>query len=215
MSAERLDILAIAAHPGDAEACCGGTLIRMASQGYRTGVLDLTVRDVHGAGVEAAAGGPLGLGWRDNQRMPAGRLDNTLPARMTLALRIRELRPRVVILPFGDEGDPDEVHGRALGVEACSLAGRADLEEYSAPHRPERILYASFFAAVAPAFVVDISGQFEARMAALRESTSAARFADPERVETLARYHGSRIGVRYGEPFVTREPLALGDIVGI
>jgi len=41
-----LDILAIAAHPDDVEQTCGGTLIKMAEKGYRTGVLDLTAGDM-------------------------------------------------------------------------------------------------------------------------------------------------------------------------
>src|ERR1700724_2438040 len=41
-----LDILAIAAHPDDVEQTCGGTLLRMAEIGYRTGVLDLTAGDM-------------------------------------------------------------------------------------------------------------------------------------------------------------------------
>ena len=41
-----LDVLAIAAHPDDVEQTCGGTLIRMAEMGYRTGVLDLTAGDM-------------------------------------------------------------------------------------------------------------------------------------------------------------------------
>ena len=41
-----LDVLAIAAHPDDVEQTCGGTLLRMAEMGYRTGVLDLTAGDM-------------------------------------------------------------------------------------------------------------------------------------------------------------------------
>jgi N-acetylglucosamine malate deacetylase 1 len=215
-----LDILAIAAHPGDAERSCGGTLIRMAAQGYRTGILDLTAADVHAPADAGGLPGPgqiaaerMGLAWRDNQRMPEGRLENSLPARMTLAVRIRELKPRVVILPYGEADDPDQVHGSELAQEACFLAGAAGLEEYSEAHRPERILYASFFAEGRPAFVVDVSAQFSARLAALESYGGPS--AGAARMEALARYHGSRIGVRYGEPFVSRQALAIGDIVRI
>ena len=41
-----LDVLAIAAHPDDMEQTCGGTLMRMAERGYRTGALDLTAGDM-------------------------------------------------------------------------------------------------------------------------------------------------------------------------
>jgi N-acetylglucosamine malate deacetylase 1 len=217
-----LDILVIAAHPGDAEAACGGTLIRMAELGYRAGVLDLTPGDlrVEGSTEERLAEAQvaekrLKLEWRDNQRMPDGRLENSLAARMTLAVRIRELKPRVVILPCPEGDDPDQAHCRELGVEACSLASLTKLEEYSEAHRPERILFASFFVETQPSFVVDVCSQFAARRAALESYASAGGEDRAERIEALARFHGSRIGVRYGEPFITRQTLPVGDIVKI
>src|SRR5271154_5317454 len=88
-----LDILAIAAHPDDVEQTCGGTLIRMAEQGYRTGVLDLTAGDMGSRGTpeirmaEAeAAGCEMGLSWRGNLRLPDARLENTVSVRMSLAM---------------------------------------------------------------------------------------------------------------------------------
>src|ERR1044072_1909885 len=99
-----LDVLAIAAHPDDVEQTCGGTLIRMAEMGYRTGVLDLTAGDMGTRGspeirVEESgvAAKHMLLKWRGNQHFPDARLENTLTARMTLAVKIRELKPRVVI----------------------------------------------------------------------------------------------------------------------
>ena len=46
-----LDVLAIAAHPDDVELTCGGTLIKMAKRGYKTGVLDLTAGEMGTRGV--------------------------------------------------------------------------------------------------------------------------------------------------------------------
>src|SRR5215472_15554664 len=93
-----LDILAIAAHPDDVEQTCGGTLIRMAEAGYRAGVLDLTAGDMGTRGspeqrVEEsqAAAREMSLAWRGNMYMPDARLENALGARMTLAVKIREL----------------------------------------------------------------------------------------------------------------------------
>ena len=42
MLSPALDILAIAAHRDDVEQTCGGTLLKMAQRGHRTGILDLT-----------------------------------------------------------------------------------------------------------------------------------------------------------------------------
>ena len=86
---------------------------------------------------------------------------------MSLAVKIRELQPRVVILPYWEARHPDHYRCAEMGFEACFLAGLKKLDEYSAPHRPQKILYSSLYADVKPSFVVDISAQFERRMTAL------------------------------------------------
>jgi bacillithiol biosynthesis deacetylase BshB1 len=229
-----LDVLAIAAHPDDIEQTCGGTLIRMAERGYRTGALDLTAGDMGTRGTpeqrleEAeAAGRVMRLAWRGNLRFPDARLENDISARMTLAVKIRELRPRVVILPYWTGRHPDHYRASELGYEACFLAGLKKLDEYSEPHRPHKILYSSLYANVTPSFVVDISAQFEARMAALLSYRSqygarqegGALFPDEqeirERLGAIARFYGNLIGVKYGEPFVVKETIQVDDIVNM
>ncbi len=39
---QELDVIALGAHPDDVEIACGGTLAKLASQGYRVGIIDLT-----------------------------------------------------------------------------------------------------------------------------------------------------------------------------
>jgi bacillithiol biosynthesis deacetylase BshB1 len=231
---EPLDVLAIAAHPDDVEQTCGGTLIRMAEAGYRAGVLDLTAGDMGTRGTpdervaeSEAAGRHMLVRWRGNLRMPDARLENTLAARMTLAMKIRELRPRVVILPYWQARHPDHYRAGEMGYEACFLAGLKKLDPYSEPHRPFKILYASVYADVKPSFVVDISAQFERRMAALLSYSSqygatgegAGLFPKEEeireRLGAIARFYGNLIGVRYGEPFVVKEAMEIGDIVAM
>jgi N-acetylglucosamine malate deacetylase 1 len=229
-----LDILAIAAHPDDIEQTCGGALIRMAEQGYRTGALDLTAGDMGTRGTPAerlaeaeVAARHLRLAWRGNLGFPDARLENTLSARMTLAVKIRELRPRVVILPYWQGRHPDHYRASELGYEACFLAGLKKLDEYSEPHRPYKVIYASLYANVTPSFVVDISAQFEARMAALlsyrsqygAQGEGRGLFPDePEirdRLGAIARFYGNLIGVKYGEPFVVKETIQVDDIVNM
>lgn len=229
-----LDVLAIAAHPDDVEQTCGGTLIRMAEMGYHTGVLDLTAGDMGTRGTpeqrvaeSEAAGKHMLLHWRGNQHMPDARLENTLTARMTLAVKIRELKPRVVILPYWQARHPDHYRCSEIGAEACFLAGLKKLDEYSEPHRPRKILYASLYADVKPSFIVDISAQFERRMQALLsytsqygEDTSGGTLFPNEqeirdRLGAIARFYGNQIGVRYGEPFVVKEAIAIDDIVAM
>jgi bacillithiol biosynthesis deacetylase BshB1 len=229
-----LDVLAIAAHPDDIEQTCGGTLIRMAEAGYRTGALDLTAGDMGSRGTphlriaearEAAA--HLLLSWRENLRWPDARLENTITARMTLAGLIRRLRPRTVILPYWTGRHPDHYRASEIGYEACFLSGLRRLDETTPPYRPFKILYSSLYANVPPSFVVDISRQFERRMAALLSYHSqygeTGQAADlfpshqevEERLAAIARFYGNLIGVKYGEPFVTREAMQVDDIVAM
>jgi N-acetylglucosamine malate deacetylase 1 len=229
-----LDVLAIAAHPDDVEQTCGGTLIRMAAQGYRTGVLDLTAGDMGTRGTpetrltEAeAAGSEMRLAWRGNLRLPDARLENTITVRMTLAMEIRNLRPRVVILPYWEARHPDHYRASEIGFEACFLAGLKKLDEETEPHRPHKIVYSSLYANVTPSFVVDISDHFERRMAALfRYESQYGQLKEAseifpgqqeirERLGSIARFYGNLIGVRYGEPFVVKEMLRVDDIAAM
>jgi bacillithiol biosynthesis deacetylase BshB1 len=229
-----LDVLAIAAHPDDVEQTCGGTLIRMAEMGYRSGVLDLTAGDMGSRGSpelrieeSRAAARHLQLAWRENLRWPDARLENNVGARMTLAGVIRRLRPRTVILPYWTGRHPDHYRACELGYEACFLAGLRRLEEDVPAHRPFKILYSSLYANVTPSFVVDISPQFERRMSAL--FSYASQYGDAEsasdlfpshqeieeRLAGIARFYGNLIGVEYGEPFVVKEAMQIDDVVNM
>lgn len=227
-----LDLLAIAAHPDDVEQTCGGTLIRMAEAGYRTGVLDLTAGDMGTRGTpdlriaesEAAAALML-VKWRGNMRFPDARLDNSIAARMTLAGKIRELKPRVVIIPYWEARHPDHYRAGELAFEACFLSGLKKLDEDTEPHRPFKVIYSSLYANVIPSFVVDISAQFERRMEALLAYKSQYGDGQPgsdlfpsqteirDRLAGIARFYGNQIGAKYGEPFVVKETMRVEDVV--
>jgi bacillithiol biosynthesis deacetylase BshB1 len=228
-----LDLLAIAAHPDDIEQTCGGTLLKMTGMGYRSGVLDLTAGDMGTRGSpevrlrEAeAAGRELLLEWRGNLHLPDARLENTLSARMTLAMEIRRLRPRVVIASYWEARHPDHYRAGELAYEACFLAGLKKLDPATEPHRPFKLIYSSLYANVTPSFVVDISAEFERRMAALfcyesqyGPAAESGDFPDREEIRerhaSIARFYGNLIGVRYGEPFVVKETMRVDDVMAL
>jgi bacillithiol biosynthesis deacetylase BshB1 len=228
------DIIAIAAHPDDVEQTCGGTLLRMAEAGYSTGIIDLTAGDMGTRGTpetrveeSRTAAAILKVSHRENLYFPDARLENSLAGRMTLAQRIRELKPRTVILPYWQGRHPDHYRASEIGYEACFLAGLRKIDQYTEPHRPWKILYASIYANVTPSFVVDISQQFERRMESLLAYRSqyavsvdgAELFPDEaevrERLATAARFYGNLIGVKYGEPFVVKETMRVDDVVAM
>jgi LmbE family N-acetylglucosaminyl deacetylase len=130
-----LDILALAAHRDDVEQTCGGTLLKMAQRGYRTGILDLTQGEMGTRGSlqdrarEAAeAARILCVSWREALDIPDGRVENTWENRLKVARVIRDTQPRVLILPYWKGRHPDHYTASTLGYEACFLAGLAKLE---------------------------------------------------------------------------------------
>jgi N-acetylglucosamine malate deacetylase 1 len=233
------DILAIAAHRDDVEQTCGGTLLRMASRGLRTAILDLTQGEAgtrgsaQDRGREAAeAARLLGVGWRQALDLPDGDVENTLENRLKIVRVLRLLRPRVVILPYWQARHPDHSIVATLGYEACFLSGLAkapkvpDAEpaDLGAPHRPFKIVYASLYADVRPSFIVDITPFIEQRHAALmayqsqyaNQDAGSALFVPEEEIRERtfaeARHYGLLAGVRYGEPFVQKEVGLVDDL---
>ena len=130
-----LDILAIAAHRDDVEQTCGGTLLKMAQRGYRTGILDLTRGEMGTRGTaqdrerEAAeAARILQVAWRGALDIPDGRVENTWENKLKVVRVLREQGPRVVILPYWRGRHPDHYTASTLGYEACFAAGLAKLD---------------------------------------------------------------------------------------
>ncbi len=248
MSSLPLDVLAIAAHRDDVEQTCGGTLLKMAQKGYRTGILDLTQGEMGTRGSaedrarEAAdAAKILSVAWRQALDIPDGRVENTWENRLKVAHVIREMRPKVLILPYWKGRHPDHYTTSILGYEACFLAGLAKLDvEHTlgshhssfsetvgvanAPHRPFKIIYATLYYDIRPTFVVDMTEQFEARLQSLMAYKT--QFSDQEagkdlfpaqseirsRIEAMARFYGMLGGVTYAEPFLQKEVGLIEDL---
>src|SRR5258706_13367696 len=141
MENSSLDIVALAAHRDDVEQTCGGTLLKMADRGYRTGILDLTQGEMGTRGTsddrarEAAdAARILKVSWRYALDIPDGRVENTWENRLKGARVIRQQRPKVVILPYWQRRHPDHYTASVLGYEACLLARLAQLDiKHNAP----------------------------------------------------------------------------------
>jgi bacillithiol biosynthesis deacetylase BshB1 len=230
----RLDLLAIAAHPDDVELTCGGTMLKMARRGYKTGILDLTAGEMGTRGTpqtrakEAAkAAELLGVAWRGTLGVPDSDVQPSRQHKLKLAGVIREFRPKTVILPYWEARHPDHYHASTLGYEGCFLAGLKALPIAGDAYRPFKILYAASFAEVRPTFVVDITKEFDQRRKAILAFASQFRpvkgepksrvFLAIDRLEEemnqLARRYGQMIGVRYGEGFVTKEMTQVENVM--
>lgn len=231
-----LDLLAIAAHPDDVELTCGGTLLKMAQLGYKTGILDLTAGEMGTRGSaetrarEAArAAKILKVSWRGTLGVPDSDVQPSRQHKLALARKIRELRPHTVILPYWEARHPDHYHASTLGYEGCFLAGLKALPLAGEPFRPFKILYCTSFEGMPATFVVDITRQYETRRRAILAYRSQFRPAQSERrqrvylaideldskMDLLARRNGDLIGVKYGEPFLQKELLQIDDVVNL
>ena len=235
MTDHSVDVLAIGPHPDDAELLCGGTLARCADQGYRTGILDLTRGETATRGTPelraaeaATASEILGVAVRLNAELPDAGITNDRESREHLVGFLRQLTPRVVILPFLRGRHPDHRVAAEVCRDACFLSGLARYGSGS-PHRPHKLLYAMAFREdpVKPTFVVDITDQFSRKLEAIRsyssqfEGVQQAGEAFPtgqslyDLLEVQSRHYGSLIRRGYGEPFFTDETVEIEDVAGM
>ena len=229
-----LDLLAIAPHRDDAELTCGGTLIRAVDAGHAVGILDLTQGEMGTRGSAAlrateaeSAARVMGLAVRENLGLPDAGILNDDTTRAQLVQMLRRLRPRVVIAPASRGRHPDHRRAAELVRDACFLAGLAKFAPGDAPaFRPFKLVHAITYREdlLKPTFVVDVSEQFARKLDAIRcyasqfDGAIQAGEVYPngeslyEIVTHQAAHYGSRIRVRYGEPFYTDETMRVDDV---
>lgn len=226
-----LDLLAVGAHPDDAEVGCGGVLILAADQGLRVGILDLTAGGAGTRGTPEGRGRErdraaklLGVETRRGLELPDAGLGTDPGHRTELAGALRDLRPRVVLAPYPEDRHPDHAAAGRLAREACFLAGVAKVGEGEA-HRPARLYHYMLHHPFTPSFVVDVSSVWDRRTEAVAAYES--QFGSPEPtteiggqgfldlLEARATYHGAMIGAARGEPFWHPGPVPLTDLPGL
>lgn len=229
-----LDVLVLATHPDDAESTCGGTIAKLVARGARVGVLDACRGEMGTRGDAAArarecdeATRVLGLAFRENLGLSDGRIQPSIDAREEIGRWIRRLRPSILIAPWWEHDlHPDHAAVGRMGRDAYFLAGLRRLEPALPPHRPRRVLYYPSHDLFEPSFVVALSDEdFARKMESLRAYASQV-FPNAEgdrgqhfvfgqemlhRIEVRARFFGSRIGVRFGEPFRAEGTLSDAD----
>ncbi len=221
----------------DAELGMGGTLAREAARGRRVAIVDLTRGEMGSRGTpqtrekEAAdAARILGVAHRESLGLPDAHLAAIPEHKDAVVEALRRLRPRVVLLPHWEQRHPDHAAASHIVYQASFLAGlRAYRPDLGAPFRPFKLAYALAMteaAEIAPTFVVDITPYWETKMKAVRAFASQFTPATGETmtlpfdrfqqaIELAGRRHGQRIGVEYGEGFLTREPLAVDDLLAL
>jgi bacillithiol biosynthesis deacetylase BshB1 len=229
----QIDVLAVFSHHDDAELSVAGTLLKLKSLGYRTGVCDLTRGEMGTRGTpeirakEALdAARIMKLDVRLNLDQPDGHVWPTETARIAFVRVLRTHRPKVLITTHEDDPHPDHANTSIIVRQAARLAtmGRYDEESGLAAVPMPAIMHSLFSRRIVPSFVVDVSGFIDEKMSAIRAYTSqfynagsrepATRISKRgfvEEIELRMRYFGSLIGVVAGEPFYVREALNVDD----
>jgi bacillithiol biosynthesis deacetylase BshB1 len=231
-----VSILAIAAHRDDVELTCGGVLIKAAKRGQRTAVIDLTQGEMGTRGSAALRGSEaeeaakiLGLSGRETLGLPDAGIENTPTTRELLARAIRRYQPHVVIAPAMEGRHPDHRITAQLVRDACFVAGLAKIAPEIPKHRPHKVIHSLAYRQdfVRPSFVVDISDEFEQKMAAVRcygsqfdgavQAGEVYPTGEPlyDVVTHYAAYYGSLIRTQYGEPFFTTEMTRVDDVAAL
>jgi N-acetylglucosamine malate deacetylase 1 len=229
---EPLHAMAMAAHPDDVEISCSGTLIKLAQQGYRVGVLDLTRGEMGTRGTPedreaeaAAAAKIMGLTVRENAGRPDGFLKDDQETVMSVIHYLRKWRPALWIVPCSEERHPDHAAAGRVGLEAAFLAGLRKIETGQKPFRPTWTLQYFCRLDTAYSFIVDVSSAFDQKLDAIKAYHSQFDLASDQPQTYISRpqfmdmiiarnkFYGSKIEAAYGEPFLSREALRVDDPV--
>lgn len=236
----KLDVLAIGAHPDDIELACGGTIIKLVKQGRKVGIVDITdgelgtrgSREIRAEEAKKAAS-IMGVSVRESLGIADGNLENTPENRLKLIQAIRRHTPDVLLFPFSTDRHPDHEHAHVLCKESWFYAGLEKIVTFEneirqKSFRPRNYYnYMQWFEFV-PSFVVDITGEYDQRMEAVR--AFASQIYDPksketdtvlstpeflEMLRTRFEYHGDRIGRKYGEPFFSPTGIRVTDLYSL
>lgn len=236
----KADILAIGAHPDDIELGCSGTIINEINNGKKVAIVDLTQGELGTRGTietrykEAAdAAQIMGVFARENLQLPDGFFENNPATQMKLIRAIRKYQPDIVLANAPEDRHPD--HGRAsrLIADSCFFAGLRKIEtsddegRAQEAWRPKYVFHYIQDRYQEPSFVVDISEVFEQRMKAISaystqfftkvvedDDSPQSYISTPEFLESIiarARMMGKRIGVKFGEGFVTEKVIGIGS----
>lgn len=234
---QKLDVLAIAAHPDDIELSCGGTVALQVALGNKVGIMDLTEgemgtrgsREIRREEAEAAKKA-LGVVVRDNMKFKDAFFKNDHEHQLALIKKIRQYRPDIIITNAPEDRHSDHPRAAQLVTEASFLSGLAKIEtelngSKQDKWRPQFFYYFIQSKLLMPDFIVDVSDHWETKMNSIRAYKS--QFFDPESkepetyissqsfmqmIESRGLEFGHAIGVTYGEGFLKQRIPGIKDL---
>ncbi len=227
-----MNILVVGPHPDDQELGMGGTICRLLSQGHRVLILDITngeptplgspeQREIEwNAALEVFRGQCKNGGTVERKLLglPNRYVEHTIEARHAVAGVMREFQAEMVFMPFFEDAHPDHKAVTRIVEDARFDAKLSNIDLPGEPCYPKWMIYyycTHLRWVVDPTFCMALSEEeMDAKEAAIKAYHT--QFVLPEKnrrvvefVREMNGYMGSRIGVRYAEPFYTKEPMGL------
>lgn len=236
MADPQLDIVFTAPHPDDLEITMGGTIAKLVHQGYRVGMLHMTIGEPTPRGTPetrrkelSAAAEVLGVQVCEVLDLPNRVLMDGPDARYVLGTALRRYRPKIVVTMAGrtPAASPDHHQGQLITEAARFYAQLTKWNERfdgTEPFRIDHLVYRPTRIAAEithwhSQFVVDISDTIDQKIEAIRcyqSQFDGERLAGLEHyVRSSAGVEGGTIGVRYGELFALPRPLGVTDLVSL
>lgn len=234
----KIDILAFAAHPDDAELSCSGTLLKHKALGKKIGVIDLTRGELGSRGtantrdMEAKdASVILNLDIRENLGMRDGFFLNDEEHRLQIITKIRQYQPEILLVNAVHDRHPDHGKGGFLLNDAAFLSGLPKIitsfdGQQQTAWRPKLILQYIQDAYIKPDILIDISEFWDVKMASIRafktqfynpeiEEEHETYISSPDFVKVIearAREFGKSIGATFAEGFTCKKLLGVDDL---
>lgn len=237
---EKVDILAIGAHPDDVELSCAGTLIKHIKQGAKVAIVDLTEGELGSRGTietrykEAAdASKIMGVSFRENLNLGDGFFQNSKENQLKIIEQIRRFQPEIVMVNAIADRHPDHGKGSTIAKESCFLSGLRKIEtrwkgEVQLHWRPKSVYAYIQDYYIQPDVIVDISEEMEVKLEAIHAYKT--QFYDPDSKEPKTPISGEEffdflkgrwaeygrlINAKYGEGFTVDRPIGTENLLNL
>ena len=222
------DILAIVAHPDDADIFCGGTIAKHADRGDEVVIAHMTRGEYGGLGdttqeavaatrerEAAASGAVLGASAVEFLDFADGRITYSLENRLELVETIRDHAPDIVLTHYADDMHPDHRTTAELVTDAYYMASLPLVDVPQEPCEVENVFtFGKPTSSFEPTTVVDITGYLDQKETAVSKHDSQVSFLqehggiDAEFDNLLSGLRSeaealdTQFGVEYAEGFV-------------
>lgn len=238
----KVDILAIGAHPDDVELGAGGTVIKSVNQGKKVAIVDLTQGELGSRGtaetrhIEAQNSAKImGVSYRENLKLADGFFEENKTDLIALVKMIRKYQPEIVLANAVSDRHPDHGRGSQFITRACFLSGLVKIETEvdsvaQEKWRAKAVYHYIQDRYIKPDFVVDVSDTHEKKIQAVlafttqfhQKGTASSGPKTPISGEDFLMaldakliQYGRDIGVKFGEGFTVERSLGIADLFDI